>query len=134
VQSGCYRFNRTPFGVQGAPAKFTQMMSLLFKDMLHKDLMVYIDDLLIFSENFESHIIALQEVFDRLRNAGLRLHPKKCKFALPEITYLGHKISAKGIRVDESKIEAVKHWPVPKSVKEVRAFLGYCGYYRKFVK
>jgi hypothetical protein len=95
---------------------------------------VYINDLLIFSENFDSHMTVLQQVFDLLRHANFRLHDKKCKFTMPEILYLGHKISEHGIRVDESKIEVVKNWPIPKSIKDVRAFLGYCNYYREFVK
>src|SRR5437867_10677960 len=77
---------------------------------------------------------ALQEVFDRLNRAGLKLHPKKCTFAQAEINFLGHKINGEGVSVDEKKVEVVKTWPVPKNVKELQSFLGYCNYYRKFLK
>src|SRR5437867_7951649 len=77
---------------------------------------------------------ALQEVFDRLNRAGLKLHPKKCKFAQAEINFLGHKINGEGVSVDEKKVEVLKSWPVPKNLKELQSFLGYCNYYRTFLK
>src|SRR3989442_6022976 len=96
-------------------------------------MIVYIDDLMIFSKDFDTHIIALKEVFERLRKAGLKLHPNKCKFACPEINFLGHKINGQVIKVDEKKVKVVKNWPVPTKVKGLKYFLGYTGYYRKFI-
>ena len=108
------------------------LMSGALRGLTFKTLIVYVDDILIFSPTFEQHCKDLEEVFDRLRQANLRLHPKKCSFALPETLYLGHIISEEGIRVDESKITLIKNWPVPKTVKDVRKFLGFCSYYRRF--
>ena len=134
VQDGAYAFNRLPFGCRNGPAIYQMLMNQVFRGMTFKNLIVYIDDLLTFLPNFESHLVTLQDVFNRLRDAGLKLHPKKCKFAQSEVLYLGHKISGEGIRVDESKVAVVKNWPVPRSLKDLRGFLGYCNYYRKFVK
>src|SRR6267154_709100 len=133
VQDGTYQFTRLPFGVQSGPSIYQKTMNEVFRGLTFRKLIVYIDDVMIFSKDFETHMIALKEVFERLRNAGLKLHPKKCKIAATEITYLGHKISGAGIRVDESKIAVVKTWPVPVKIKDVRAFLGYTGYHRKFI-
>ena len=129
-----YEWTRMPQGLSSSTQGFQMLMTQVFKGMLWKSVACYIDDLVIFSKDFDTHMQHLQEVFDRLRSAQLRLHPKKCQFALQEIPYLGHIINTKGIAVDESKITAVKNWPQPKSIKDVRSFLGYCGYYRKFVK
>jgi len=85
------------------------LMNQIFQGLSFKTLIVYIDDILVDSENFESHLVALKRVFDGLRHTGLRLHVKKCHFAMPEILYLEHKISGEGINVGESKIEVVKN-------------------------
>src|SRR3989441_6228900 len=134
VQDGTYEYTRMPFGIQAGPAVFSRIMSHIFRGLTFKTMIVYIDDLMIFSPDFDTHMKSLQEVFDRLRNAGLKLHPKKCKFAQAEINFLGHKINGEGVSVDEKKVEVVKTWPVPKNVKELQSFLGYCNYYRKFLR
>ena len=87
-----------------------------------------------FSKNFEDHIRHLQLIYDRLMDAGLTLKPSKCNFALKEGIYLGHRISKEGVKVDLSKVEAVRTFPVPKNEKQVRSFMGLCNYYRKFVE
>jgi hypothetical protein len=134
VQDGAYEFKTMPFGCTGAPAIFQLLMANVFRGMNFKNVMVYIDDILIFSPTFEEHLKALQEAFDRLRKADLRLHPQKCKWASSEISYLGHKINREGMKVDEAKIETIKNWPVPETLKALRGFLGLCSYYRRFVK
>ena len=92
-------------------------------------MLVYIDDILIFSKTFEEHLTHLQNVFDKLRAARLRLHPKKCNIMLSEIQYLGHILTPEGVKVDEKKIDVIRKYPAPRTVKQVRSFLGYCGYY-----
>lgn len=134
THEGSYEFTRIPFGLCNSGQAYQMLMNQVFRGMLWKSVVVYIDDILCFSKDFKSHLVQLQEVFDRLRSARLRLHPKKCQFAVPQVVYLGHVLSETGVAVDQSKVAAVKDWPVPKSVKDVRAFLGYCNYYRKFVK
>jgi hypothetical protein len=96
--------------------------------------LVYVDDVIIWSKDFESHLQHLDLVFQRLRMANLTLRPNKCEFAKPEILYLGHFISRQGIKVDPSKIEAVKSFPTPQNQHDVRSFLGLSDYYRKYVK
>ena len=104
------------------------------KDLNWKSALVYIDDILIFSQNFDQHLEHLGQVFQNLRAANLRIHPGKCKFAATEIEYLGHIISPKGLQVDPSKYSAIETYPVPKNVKNVRAFLGLAQFYRKYIK
>ena len=98
------------------------------------DCLIYLDDVIIFSYTFEEHIERLEEVFSRLKQHNQKLKPSKCEFLRSEVTYLGHVVSEKGIRTDPEKTKAVKDWPVPKNVKEVRVYLGFTGYYRRFIK
>ena len=94
---------------------------------------MYLDDILIASQTFEEHLKKLREVFDRLRKAGLRLKPKKCLLLREEVLYLGHVVSAAGIKPDPAKIEKVLCYPVPTDVTKVRQFLGLASYYRRFI-
>src|SRR6267154_693809 len=134
VQDGAYQFTRTPFGCQGSGGHFQLVMSDVLKGMTYRDVIVYVDDILVYNANFDDHLKSLKEVFDRLRKANMRLNGKKCSFGIPEITYLGHKISGEGIRMDDSKIEVVKKWAIPTTVKHIRAFLGLTNYFRRFVR
>ena len=129
-----FEFTRMPFGLKNAPFSFIQMTSSIFKRILFKYCLAYLDDVLVFSSTLTDHIAHLDEVFKRLRAANLRLHPKKCKFALPEIRYLGHTLSKDGVSVDQSKVTAVKDYPRPTNLKTVRGFLGLSGYFRRFIK
>src|SRR6267154_723377 len=134
VQVGTYEYTRMPFEIQTGPAVFSRIMSHIFRRLTFKTMIVYIDDVMIFSKDFETHMESLTEVFGRLRKAGLKLHPKKCKFAMAEINFLGHKIDGQGVSVDEKKVEAMKNWPIPKNLRELQSFLRYCNYYRKFLR
>ena len=95
---------------------------------------MYIDDVTVLGRTFQEHLEDLQEVFHRLRSAGLKLKPSKCAFCQCSVTYLGHVVSCEGIAADPEKIERVASWPVPTSAKEVQRFLGFAGYYRRFIK
>lgn len=131
---GFYEWCRLPFGLMNSGATFQRSMERVLKDLLHRDCLVYIDDVLVYSSDFESHMVKLAKVFQKFREHGLRLKPKKCVFLRQETTYLGHQISAKGISKDPKKLGEIDNWPVPTSVKELRRFLGFTGYFRKFVK
>ncbi|CAC5392995.1 unnamed protein product [Mytilus coruscus] len=132
--SGVYQWKRLPFGLASAPSSFQHLLTQVLRNLNYKIALVYVDDILIFSKSFEEHLKHLQLVFDRLISAGLTLKPSKCLFARPEVIYLGHKISKKGVQADISKVEAVESFPVPKTEKNVRSFLGLTNYYRKFIK
>ena len=131
---GLYEYNRMPFGLCNAPATFQRLMQSTMHDFIFSLLVVYLDDLLIYAKNFQEHLEALEKVFKRLREIGVKLNPPKCKFALPKVPFLGHVVSDKGIGTDPAKIEAILNWPVPKSASDVRSFLGLASYYRRFVK
>jgi len=95
--------------------------------------LVYLDDIIVYSTTVEEHLIRLKKLFDRLKIANLKLKPSKCHLLRAEIKFLGHVVSAKGVSTDPSKIEAVRDWPVPEDVHEVRSFLGLTSYYRQFI-
>ena len=131
---GFYEFNRMPFGLCNAPATFQRLMERCMGELNLKDCLIYLDDIIIFSSTVEQHLERLEAVFKRLAQHNLKLKASKCDFLRSRVTYLGHVVSEDGIETDPEKTEAVKNWPVPTSVKEVRAYLGFTGYYRKFIK
>ncbi|GFQ74285.1 retrovirus-related Pol polyprotein from transposon 297 [Trichonephila clavata] len=96
--------------------------------------LVYLDDIIIVGKSFEEHLSNLRRVFEKLKEAKLKLNPSKCNLFRHEVNYLGHIISAEGVRTDPQKVSAVKDWRRPKNVHELRSFLGLCTYYRRFVK
>ena len=97
-------------------------------------LVVYLDDIIVHAQSFQDELDRLREIFSRLRNANLKLNPKKCLLFQEEVSYLGHRITCSGTQTDSSKTEAVEKWPVHRNVADVRSFLGFCSYYRRFVK
>ena len=130
---GLFEYNRMPFGLCGAPATFQRVMQTIFRDELLQVLIVYLDDIIVFSEDIGEHLKRLELVFRKLREHGLKIEPKKCQFFCSKVTYLGHVVSAEGVATDPSKTEVVTNWPEPKTLKELRSFLGFASYYRKFV-
>jgi len=133
TQEGVFEFNRLPFGLKNAPMAFQSTMAKALNAMNWKYVLIYIDDIIIYSQTFSDHLKHLKAVFGKLKEAGLTLKPSKCRFAAKEVTYLGHIFSKDGIHVDPDKIEAVKSFPEPNSQHQVRQFLGLANYYRKFV-
>jgi len=117
---GLYEFVRMPFGLCNAPATFQRLMQVVLAGLDWKSCFVYLDDILIASQTFEEHLKHLREVFCRLRKAMLRLKPKKCHILRTEVQYLGHVVSAEGIRPDPAKVEKVMSYTVPTDVTEVR--------------
>lgn len=131
---GLYEFLVLPFGLTGAPGTFARLMESVLGSLTYKISLIYLDDILVYSKTFEDHLFHLRQVFDRLRLANLKLKPSKCKFACPQVTYLGHVVSPEGIAPDANKISAVKEFPRPHNIKVVRSFLGLANYYRRFIK
>ena len=128
---GFFECNRMPFGLCNAPATFQRLMERAMGDINLRDCLIYLDDIIIFSDTFENHLSRLEAVFQRLHEHNLKLKASKCEFFRSSVTYLGHVVSEDGIKTDPDKIKALKEWPTPKSVKEV---IGFAGYYRRFVK
>ena len=131
---GHYEFLVMPFGLTNAPAAFMDLMNRVFRPYLDQFVVVFIDDILVYSKDEQEHEQHLKIVLQTLREKKLYAKLSKCDFWLKEISFLGHIVSAEGIRVDPVKIEAVVNWKPPRSVTEVRSFLGLAGYYRRFVK
>ena len=123
-----------PFGLTNAPAAFMDLMNRLFQPYLDRFVIVFIDDILVYSGSSEKHSEHLRIVLQTLRERQLYAKLSKCQFWLNKVAFLGHVISADGVSVDPQKIEAVVNWKPPKNVLEVRIFLGLAGYYRKFVE
>ena len=130
---GFYECERMPFGLTNAPATFQRLMENCLGDLNLHWCIIYLDDIVIFSKDPVSHLERLEAVFGKLEEAGLKLKPSKCELFWRKLAYLGHVISAEGVATDESKIEAIKNWPTPIMVTDVRSFLGFTGYYRRFI-
>lgn len=131
---GHYEFRVMSYGLTGAPATFQGIMNTIFEPFLRKGVLVFIDDILIYTRTLEEHVRLLRAVFDILSSNQLQVKRSKCVFAQSSLTYLGHVISAEGVSTDAKNIQAVLQWPLPSNVKEVRGFLGLAGYYCKFVR
>jgi len=129
---GLYECVTMPFGLRNAPATFQRLMDRVLDGCTFA--VGYIDDILLYSDSFASHLCHLREVFDRLRRFGLCVNPGKCTLAVKELLFLGYMISHGRIRADQNKIEAVQRYTRPKTVREVQKFLGFVGFYRKFIR
>ena len=131
---GHYEFLVMPFGLTSAPAAFMDLMNRVFRDFLDQFVIVFIDDILVYSKNEEDHEYHLRQVLQRLRNEKLYAKFSKCKFWLQEVGFLGHIVNSQGLSVDPEKVKAVLDWSRPTNVTEIRSFLGLAGYYRRFVE
>lgn len=131
---GHYELTVLPFGLMNEPTTFMNLMNSVFRDFLDKFVLVFLDDILIYSKAEEDHCKHLEIVLLHLREHKLYGKLSKCTFFERRVNYLGHVISTDGISIDLAKIKAVLEWPVPKNVFEVRSFMGLAGYYRKFVE
>ena len=108
-------------------------MNTVLTGLTGKDAYVYLDDIIIFSNTIEEHLSKLNRVFDRLRQFNLKLKLSKCDFLKTKTTYLGYLITSDGVRPDPSKLEPIEKYPIPRSVDDVRSFLGFVGFYRQFI-
>ena len=131
---GFFECETMSFGATNAPATFQRLMEDCLGDLNMNWCIVYLDDVIVFSKTPDEHLKRLEAVFQKLSAAGLKLKPSKCTFFKTEITYLGHFITLEGVATDPKKIEVVIKWPRPETVHGVRSFLGFVGYYRRFIK
>jgi hypothetical protein len=131
---GLHQYNRLAQGLRNSPSTFQRVMESVLRGLNWKTLLIYIDNIIVYSKTWDLHLKHLEEVFLRFRKANLKLHPRKCHFAKKEIEYLGHLVSEDGIKPNPDKVSAVSSYPPPKDVKDLRAFLGLSGYYRRFIK
>lgn len=133
-RQGHYEFLVMPFGLTNAPITFLSLMNEVFQQFLRKFVIIFFDDILIYSKDRKEHLEHLTMVLAVLHKHSLFAKRSKCRFACKQIDYLGHLVSTEGVQADPSKIKAMVEWPQPKLVKSLRGFLGLTGYYRKFVK
>ena len=131
---GFFECNRMAFGLTNAPATFQRLMEACMGELHLKECLIFLDDILIFSKTFEEHLSRLEGVFSRLKKHNLKLKPSKCELFMKEVKYLGHIVSENGVQTDPEKVKALKEWPIPTNVKTLRSFLGFTGYYRRFIK
>ena len=125
--------NATVWLFTNAPATFQRLMERCMGELHLKECLIYLDDIIIFSKTFDEHIKRLENVFKQLEKHGLKLKASKCEFFKNKVQYLGHTVSDEGVQTDPDKIAVLKDWPAPSNIKELRSFLGFAGYYRRFV-
>lgn len=133
VPQGHYEYLRMPFGLKNAPSTFQRLMNEVLAPHINKRCFVYMDDIIIFSKSLHEHLIDLRLIFDCLTTANLKIQLDKSEFLTKKVQFLGHIVTPEGITPNPSKIEAIKKYPIPKTVKEIKSFLGLIGYYRRFI-
>ncbi|XP_050314887.1 uncharacterized protein LOC126749236 [Anthonomus grandis grandis] len=134
VEHGHYEYVRMPFGLKNAPATFQRAMDNVLRGLLGKICLVYMDDIIIFSTSLQEHLNNLKLVFERLLSFNMKIQLDKCEFLKKDVEFLGHIITAEGVKPNPRKIEAIKNFKIPNTPKEIKSFLGLVGYYRKFIK
>lgn len=134
THQGLYEFLVMPFGLTNAPATFQSLMNILFAELLCHGVLIFMDDILVYSATIEEHVVLLRKVFDILHANKFYIKRSKCFFAQLSVEYLGHVISAAGVATDPSKVQAVMEWKTPSTVRQLRGFLGLTGYCRKFIQ
>ncbi len=130
---GHFEYTVMPFGLTNAPASFQNLMNATLREYLDIFVIVYLDDILIFSDNLETHISHVNLVLERLTKRGLFVNSMKSIFHQTSVSFLGYVISSTGFSMDPDKVAAVTNWPLPASVKDVQSFLGFANFYRKFI-
>lgn len=134
TETGHYEFLRMPFGLKNSPPTFQRVMNNMLRGIQNEKCLVYLDDIIIYSTSLTEHVIRLREVFERLRKANFKIQLDKTEFLRKEVAYLGHVVTSEGVKPNPDKVRAIKKYPIPKTTKEIKGFLGLLGYYRKFIK
>ncbi|XP_071902701.1 uncharacterized protein [Coffea arabica] len=134
TKHGLFEWLVMPFGLTNAPSTFMRLMNHVLRSFIGKFVVVYFDDILIYSKTLDEHVVHLQMVLDALRKASLYANLKKCTFCTNQLVFLGYVVSEQGIHVDQEKVKAINEWPTPTNVSEVRSFHGLASFYRRFVK
>jgi hypothetical protein len=134
THQGHYEWLVMPFGLTNAPATFQSLMNHIFQHALRKYVLVFFDDILIYSQTWQDHLTHLDAVLKVLQDHTLFVKLSKCSFGVVEIEYLGHMVTGQGVSMDKDKVQDVLNWPTPKNVKQLRGFLGLTAYYRRFIK
>jgi hypothetical protein len=134
THEGHYEFLVMPFGLTNAPSTFQSLMNDVFRPHLIKFILVFFDDILVFSSDFATHLLHLETTLAILRKHQLFVKKSKCRFGCKEMEYLGHVVSEFGVKANPGKIQAMSEWPFPNMIKSLRGFLGLTGYYRKFIR
>eukprot|EP00257_Ricinus_communis_P017580 XP_015576051.1 uncharacterized protein K02A2.6-like [Ricinus communis] len=130
---GSFEFSVMPFGLTNAPATFCTLMNRVFQPFLDKFVVVYLDDIVVYSKTLKEHIQHLRQVFHILKENELYVKKEKCEFAKPEVMFLGHIVGGGKLRMDKAKVQAIEDWEPPRKVTELRSFLGLVNYYRRFI-
>lgn len=133
TENGHYEFLRMPFGLKNAPSTFQRVMDDVLRGLQNEICLVYLDDIIIFSTSFQEHLERLRLVFNRLRDANLKVQLDKCEFLQQEVAYLGHVVTPEGVKPNPDKIKAIMNFKIPSTTKQIKSFLGLLGYYRKFI-
>lgn len=131
---GHFKFLVLPFGLCNAPSTFQAMMNSILQPFLRRFVLVFFDDILVYSRTWAEHLRRVRQVLQVLTTHQLFLHKKKCIFGQQQISYLSHVISSTGVAMDQVKVSAVLDWPHPRNIRSLRGFLGLAGYYRKFIQ
>lgn len=134
VEGGHFEYVRMPFGLKNAPSTFQRVMDNVLQDLQGKICLVYLDDIIVFSTSLQEHGENIRKVFHKLREANLKVQLDKSEFLHKEIAFLGHIVTTDGVKPNPEKVRAIKEFPVPRTQKEIKGFLGLLGYYRKFIK
>jgi hypothetical protein len=131
---GHYQFTKLPFGMNNGPAIYQRCMDFVLTGLIGIDCLAYLDDLICHSATMEEHAEELDRIFRRLERANFKIQPSKCVFAPDTVEYLGHIVTKEGVKPDPKKTRAVEDFPTPRTVRNVRAFIGLAGYYRRHVQ
>lgn len=134
TDQGHFEYLRMPMGLKNAPATFQRAMNDIFRDLINDTCLIYLDDILIFSPSLQEHISSVTKVFKRLRQFNLKIQLDKSHFLSKEVSYLGHIVTPDGVKPNPAKISAIQNYPIPKTTKQIKSFLGLLGYYRKFIR
>ncbi len=132
--SGHYEYLVMPYGLSNAPSVFQEFMNEVFREFLHRSVIVYLDDILIYSRNLADHRHHVAQVLQKLRQFHLYLKLEKCEFHRPTVQFLGYIIGSEGIQMGQGKVKAVAEWPTPQTIKELQRFLGFANFYPRFIK